>query len=425
MTLFTFDAALPLTCTQQLQAVIDRVATAGGGEVTLPAGRYTLGSVELRSGVHLHLGAGCEVVVSTERADYADQLWYAGTPNPVDYLQALFFARDAEDLSITGAGTIFGEDKAFWEPLERESFAPEAIHYRKKGWRPMMVALERCRRFRLEGVRFVASPAYALWLIACDDVTVRDVQVDHDFHGPNTDGFHLSSCQRVTISGCHFVTGDDAIAIDGDGTRPASDISISNCLFETITNAVRLYTGLDPWVKEPVPGVVERVSINHCVVRNASCWLNVVAWDGEIRGVVAQGIVGRQALPGTALFMQTRRGTIRDVAVSDWVYEGNGVATFIADQPGAIADVALCRSRFRITPYPKEWATALPQGEQGYTVYHGAPWMIHLEETREVTLRELEVIWQGQEAMPPVLVTGAAGAAALAQGGCEIKTRRE
>ena len=56
--------------TAAIQGAVDACAAAGGGRVTLPAGRYLSGSVFLKSHVELHLEMGAVLRGSTDLDDY-------------------------------------------------------------------------------------------------------------------------------------------------------------------------------------------------------------------------------------------------------------------------------------------------------------------------------------------------------------------
>ena len=53
-----------------IQREIDAASAAGGGRVTIPAGIWPTGSIELKSGVELHLAKGAVLKGSTKQADY-------------------------------------------------------------------------------------------------------------------------------------------------------------------------------------------------------------------------------------------------------------------------------------------------------------------------------------------------------------------
>ena len=55
-------------CTRAIQTAIDRCAAAGGGTVTVPAGRFLTTTVFLKSNVNLHLGQGAALQTGMEYA---------------------------------------------------------------------------------------------------------------------------------------------------------------------------------------------------------------------------------------------------------------------------------------------------------------------------------------------------------------------
>ena len=56
--------------TAALQKAIDDCSRAGGGRVVVPAGGYKIGSVVLKSNVHLYLEEGATLYGSTDIRDY-------------------------------------------------------------------------------------------------------------------------------------------------------------------------------------------------------------------------------------------------------------------------------------------------------------------------------------------------------------------
>jgi polygalacturonase len=108
-----------------IQAAIDRCAEAGGGTVLVPAGRTFLTSrIVLRSRVNLHLEPGAVLASTDGRDDF---------PN-----QTVIEAWDAEDVSITGTGTVDGRAHRF--------MLAELPHiYRGCDWRPHLIRLVGCR----------------------------------------------------------------------------------------------------------------------------------------------------------------------------------------------------------------------------------------------------------------------------------------
>lgn len=231
--------------TAAIQAAIDACHTAGGGRVVVPAGRWLTGPLQLKSRVDLHLAAGATLVFSDDKKLYFPAV--AGTPSggwsqngletgevtKIRVPQPLISALDAEDIAITGPGTINGQGLGWWPlhkgwwPQARER-KPDADAAYRHAWagldpelfpqRPQLVQPVRCRRVLLEGFTAVDGPFWMINPVACENVIIRGLVIraawpGNEPHTPNTDGIDPESCRNVLIEDCDIATGDDSIAI--------------------------------------------------------------------------------------------------------------------------------------------------------------------------------------------------------------------
>lgn len=384
--------------TRHIQQAIDACAEAGGGTVLFPPGTYLSGTLMMRDGVNLYLEAGAIVLASTDKEDYEFPTFYGNSLNSCSY-PVLIYGKDVSRIAITGRGTIAGQDKMFWTPKETigEGWNSGPTRYWPKEWRPMMTAFDGCRNVLIEGVTIEQSPCYAGWLIDCERVNVRGLHILNDFYGPNTDGLHISSCRFVHISDSHFVNGDDSIAIDGDGSGPAEHFTITNCTFESSCDAVRIYTGLDPWMQHESFGTVRNISISNCSVYNAAGVINLVAKHGLIEGITVTGLTIRMAQEGTPIFMLAEAGTLRNVQISQIVAESNGACTIIGNPGSVIEGIGLTDMQFHVAAKRKIYGLEVPDPLAHYAEYHFVPYFIFLRHAREVKLRNVSINWQPTE----------------------------
>jgi hypothetical protein len=94
----------------------------------------------------------------------------------------------------------------------------------------------------IQSVVVVNTPAYLIRLSNVGNVTVSGCPLHAT--GDNTDGLHFDGpANDVSIQGCDFKTGDDAIALNcPEGySGNISRVSVSNCTFDSIS-MIRLYT---------------------------------------------------------------------------------------------------------------------------------------------------------------------------------------
>ena len=103
--------------TAAINQAIDAAAKAGGGTVEFAAGTYLAGSIHLRSNVALHLGPGSTIEASVRREGptilpeanaWGDTLHYQDGGHS-HWHNSLIWGEDLTNVSITGAGRIYGK----------------------------------------------------------------------------------------------------------------------------------------------------------------------------------------------------------------------------------------------------------------------------------------------------------------------------
>jgi polygalacturonase len=161
------------------------------------------------------------------------------------------YAYDAENIAITGSGTIDGQGERHFLSWRREQ-APiqallramghdgvpvgERVFVGERRLRPHFVQFHSCRCVLVDGPTFVDSPFWMIHPVYCTDVIVRNITcVSRHI---NSDGIDPDSSRRVLIENCRFDVGDDGVAIksgrDRDGWRvgiPSEDIVVRDCTF--------------------------------------------------------------------------------------------------------------------------------------------------------------------------------------------------
>jgi polygalacturonase len=212
--------------TDALQRAIDLCAKGSGGVVHLAAGTYVSGPLALRSHVRLSLDQGATLLGSPDMQDFpirADAPWRK---------VSLLHADHVVDISITGAGTIDGNGKIWWDA---KASAPKG---QPEAPRPLLIDLTNSKQILIEGVTIQNSPQYNITTFWCDGLTVRNVTILNPGRGaPNTDGIDPFSTSHVLIEHTTIDTGDDNVAIKsglverGDPNVPSTDIVIRDCTF--------------------------------------------------------------------------------------------------------------------------------------------------------------------------------------------------
>jgi polygalacturonase len=370
-----------------LQKAIDAAAAAGGGTVVMPAGRTSLsGSIELKSHVTLRLDPGSRIVASL---------------NPADYTEAVLVrARKAEEVAITGTGTIDGQGDLFME-------SKGAYIYHAKRWRPKLVMLEEVRGARLSNFTLRNSPEFTVQLRGCDDVGIQGISIYNNPEIPNNDGIDPVCSRNVRIDGCTVVTGDDCIAIsntDRDGPRlgACDGIVVSHCVLSCQDSALKIGSGTF--------GPVRNVIFSDCVVNLALRGVDIMARDGgDVENVVARNILihthlfappwwgASEAVYVTAVprTVGQKMGHVRHVRISGIVADGES-GVFIRGTPESpiedvlVEDVTLAIAK--TTPWPSRIDVRPSAGEKGprENAVIGA---FDLQDVNDITLRNCIVRW--------------------------------
>ena len=237
--------------TVQVQKTVDACIANGGGQVVLPGGKtFLTGAITLGSQVDFHLARGAVLKGSPRWQDY-------GTAG------ALIFARDATGLSISGDGTLDGNDKAVWQALADETAGGDVT---KPGWwpqsfcgiwwpfgrsandhslvpgRPMQIILVGCRNVRLRDFTISNAPSWTVHPVGCNDLSIDSLSIHNDRDVANNDGIDLDHCKNVRVANCLIDTADDGIVIKNTPNFAAfgrsENITVTGCVISSRSGRV-------------------------------------------------------------------------------------------------------------------------------------------------------------------------------------------
>ena len=339
--------------TRALQDAIDAAAKAGGGRVSVPAGRYLTGSLFLKSNVTFDIDAGAVVEASRDPADYnaADvcpQNWASEAENTSG--GHLFLSIMQTNVVLCGAGRIDGNGVYFMT----NGFDKARIGKRtgKNGlgglnrqdailWRPgQMVYFVESKGVTLRGLEIANAPYWTVFVHGCEDVTAENLRIRSsrppETETYNGDGLNLDCCRHVRVTGCDIRTSDDALCLRADGRRllhaPAetSDVIVRNCRLSSLQDAIRIGVGegvvrdclfdgleIDDTVRGinfsstwfPSRGVDFRdIVISNVTARTTSSFLRIhrlKSADSDIRSIRLANVTGTQGKPS---YIWSRKG---------------------------------------------------------------------------------------------------------------------
>jgi polygalacturonase len=271
-----------------IQKAVDKLSLAGGGTVTVPAGEFLTGPIELKSGVELHLEMGARLVGIADKAAYEKaHMVVNGEKSP---FSSLIYAYQQKNIAITGLGTIDGQGG---DPAFKTKEDP--------GGRPMIILFRDCKNVVVSDIRLQHSAHWVQYYTGCEGVRVSGVKV-YSHTNYNNDGIDIES-RDVVVSNCIFDCEDDAICLKGLSEKFCENVSVTNCVAASNCNAVKLGTA-------SVYGY-RNVTISNITIRHAS-EDNFRRWSTKVAGITAPVTV----ISGIALEV-VDGGILENVSISN------------------------------------------------------------------------------------------------------------
>ena len=284
--------------TQALQQAIDDCSKAGGGRVVVPTGQYKIGSIELRSNVHLHLEQGATLYGSTSLDDYRPMKSdYVSLRTQTTTIQ-LIYADRVSNVCIDGRGTIDGRGRAF----KKLSWNDEGIT------RPHLLRIIRGEDVTIRDITLKNSGCWMQHYLACNRLTIDGIKV-FNRNNYNNDALDLDGCHDVLVTNMMADSDDDAITLKSTSPRLCENIRISDCVVSSHCNAVKLGTETN--------GGFRNINISGIVVKPSS--------DQSSQFFGAPSKIGTSALSLEIV----DGGTMENVSVSDFTVEGTESPIFI------------------------------------------------------------------------------------------------
>lgn len=217
--------------TAAVQKAIDACSAAGGGRVVVPTGNYKIGTIILKSNVHMHLEQGATLYGSTDLKDYLPMKTdYVSLRTQTETIQ-LIFADKATNVVIDGFGTIDGRGRSF----KKLSWNDEGIT------RPHLLRFIQSSDITLRDITLKNSGCWMQHYLACDRVKIDGIKV-FNRNNYNNDALDLDGCHEVVVSNMFADSDDDAITLKSTSPRLCENICIADCVVSSHCNAIKLGT---------------------------------------------------------------------------------------------------------------------------------------------------------------------------------------
>jgi len=369
--------------TKQVQSAIDACNAAGGGKVLVPTGTFVIGTVHLKSNVHLYLDAGAVLKGSANLDDY--ETYIPDKPfSPVH--KGMLFTEDAENVTISGEGQIDGNGDVFFDLSSAKRIDAEGTRLTRQrdnfrhvesgiGDGPVvpkdrpyqMFVFSNCKRVTVKDIYVTKAPFWCMHFADCDAVKVDGIRLWNSLLAPNADGIDVTSCTNVIISNCDIRAGDDAIAITGydhhfeiPGYRKlrhaSENIIVTSCNLQSASSAIRIgwqdqnsvrnmqfsninitnsTRGIGIFVRDE--GSMENISFNNIYIETK---LRTGDWWGNGEPIHISAVRGKE---------NVKMGKIKNVHFNNIICKGeNGMLVYGCEE-SVIEDLGFDNVSFEIT----------------------------------------------------------------------------
>ena len=269
-------------------------------KVIIPSGIWFTGQIKLKSNVELYLEKNSELLFSTDFSDYLPVVLSRFEGIELYNYSPMIYAKDCENVAITGQGKINGQGNAWWgwKELQKRAvtqlynMANNDIPVEKRifgttqaALRPSLIEFNNCKNINLSDFFVQEGPMWTIHLLYSKDINVNKINIETT--GPNTDGIVIDSSKNVLIDNITASTGDDAISIksglDKEGikiNRPSENIEIRNCKILKGNSGIA--------IGSETSGGIKNVYIHNCNIENTGLGIRIKSLLG--RGGVIEDI---------------------------------------------------------------------------------------------------------------------------------------
>lgn len=388
--------------TAAVQAAIEARAAAGGGRVVVPSGgTFRCGTVQLRSGIELHLEVNATLQASPDEALYTVRRQTGGLSdgNPEEDSQpSIMFitAEGCSDVSITGRGTIDGSGRFFIEEDLGNIYAMAHV-------RPYTIFLVGCDRVTIRDVQIFDGAYWTVRLSGCISVLIDSVTIRNDLKLPNNDGIDVDTCQRVRIANCDIVTADDGICIKSC----KESVEFGECRDITVTGCTLVSRSAALCIGSEIATPVRNCVFTACVISDSHRGLALkLSEAGGVENVLFSDIIIEtrffdsrfwgcgEPIYATSYPWRGGSGTARNIRFHNIVARSENGVLIRSEEPGCLSGFVFSDVKIEIDRWSGEpggyWDL---QPHPARARVEHATNAIHLERIADVRLSNCEVSW--------------------------------
>ena len=266
-----------------IQQAIDECSANGGGTVLLPANHtFMSGPLCLKSNVNLHLEATAVLLANPDEGIYKLSAFGENRGEGMMWI----YANGADNISITGKGTIHGNGIAFMGKELDDSYELKPVTTFDP--RPHVLTLIGVNKLSIRDITIRDGAYWTVHLIGCDGAVIDGINLLNNLKIRNGDGIDLDHSRNVRISNCHITSGDDCICLKNrrefEQYGPCHDITVTNCVMTSRSCAIKIGSeNMDS---------IYNVVFDNCVITRSNRGLGIQNRDeGTVTDVMFSNII--------------------------------------------------------------------------------------------------------------------------------------
>ena len=266
-----------------IQQAIDECSANGGGTVLLPANHtFMSGPLCLKSNVNLHLEATAVLLANPDEGIYKLSAFGENRGEGMMWI----YANGADNISITGKGTIHGNGIAFMGKELDDSYELKPVTTFDP--RPHVLTLIDVDNLTIRDITIRDGAYWTVHLIGCNGAVIDGINLLNNLKIRNGDGIDLDHSRNVRISNCHITSGDDCICLKNrrefEQYGPCHDITVTNCVMTSRSCAIKIGSeNMDS---------IYNVVFDNCVITRSNRGLGIQNRDeGTVTDVMFSNII--------------------------------------------------------------------------------------------------------------------------------------
>ena len=266
-----------------IQQAIDECSANGGGTVLLPANHtFMSGPLCLKSNDDLHLEATAVLLANPDEGIYKLSAFGENRGEGMMWI----YANGADNISITGKGTIHGNGIAFMGKELDDSYELKPVTTFDP--RPHVLTLTDVKNLTIRDITIRDGAYWTVHLIGCDGAVIDGISLLNNLKIRNGDGIDLDHSRNVRISNCHITSGDDCICLKNrrefEQYGPCHDITVTNCVMTSRSCAIKIGSeNMDS---------IYNVVFDNCVITRSNRGLGIQNRDeGTVTDVMFSNII--------------------------------------------------------------------------------------------------------------------------------------